>query len=207
MKNVGDNVSINNPNALVEKQRFDIQALQNDLASTNETNGSNALINIITKPDNVEEVASLLESYFEGITSQNTTTHTNDLQVSQRSTVVNIPIEKETMEFPLQDLTPNGRNFENELAVGEEPIDSNSVPEWSLNVGEPSELIVVKQFAESFATAFENEISEIKNNPLSSKKLTKTQYREIAEKCRRVQMNKRFCRHIYLTMITNTLLL
>lgn len=159
MKNVNDNVSINK-------------------------NGSNALINIITKPDNVEEVASLLESYFEGITSQNTT-KTNDSQVYQKSTVINTPIENEPIEFPLQeDLGLNCRNFENELAVGEEPIDSNSIPEWSLNVGEPTELIVVKQFAESFASAFENEIAEITNTPLSSKKLTKTQYREIAEKCR-----------------------
>ncbi|GES89716.1 snRNA-activating protein complex subunit 3-like [Rhizophagus clarus] len=146
MKNVGDNVSLDNPNALVEKRRFDIQ---NDLASINETkNGSIALANIITKP------------------------------VSQRSNVVNTPIENETIGSPLQEL--NRRNFENELAVGKELIDSNSIPEWSLNVGEPTELIVVKQFAESFATAFENEISEIKNTP---KKLTKTQYREIAEKC------------------------
>ncbi|GBB93517.1 hypothetical protein RclHR1_21870001 [Rhizophagus clarus] len=176
MKNVGDNVSLDNPNALVEKRRFDIQ---NDLASINETkNGSIALANIITKPGNAEEVASLLESYFEGIPSQNTTAKTNDSQVSQRSNVVNTPIENETIGSPLQEL--NRRNFENELAVGKELIDSNSIPEWSLNVGEPTELIVVKQFAESFATAFENEISEIKNTP---KKLTKTQYREIAEKC------------------------
>lgn len=165
MKNVNDNVSINNETK----------------------NGSNALINIITKPDNVEEVASLLESYFEGITSQNTTTQTNDSQVYQKSTVVNTPIENEPIEFTLQeDLALNGRNFENELAVEEEPIDSNSISEWSLNVGEPTELIVVKQFAESFAAAFENEIAEITNTPSSSKKLTKTQYREIAEKCRQV---------------------
>ncbi|RGB42026.1 snRNA-activating protein of 50kDa MW C terminal-domain-containing protein [Rhizophagus diaphanus] len=162
MKNVNDNVSINNETK----------------------NGSNALINIITKPDNVEEVASLLESYFEGITSQNTTTQTNDSQVYQKSTVVNTPIENEPIEFTLQeDLALNGRNFENELAVEEEPIDSNSISEWSLNVGEPTELIVVKQFAESFAAAFENEIAEITNTPSNSKKLTKTQYREIAEKC------------------------
>jgi hypothetical protein len=89
---------------------------------------------------------------------------------------MNTPFENETIGSQLR-----GHNSENELAVEDEPTDSSSTPEWSLDVGEPTELIVVKRFAESYATAFEQEISEIRN---ASSKLTKTQYREIAEKCR-----------------------
>ena len=179
MKNVNNKVTINTPsikNALVEKQR------RNDLASTNENN-SNTLADIITKPSNIEEVASLLEAYFEEITSQNTTAQMNNSQVTQRSAIVSTPFENETIGSPLRVPALNGRNSENELAVEDEPADSTTIPEWSLNVGEPTELIVVKQFAETYATAFEQEISEIRN---ASSRLTKTQYREIAEKCRRV---------------------
>ncbi|RIA88113.1 snRNA-activating protein of 50kDa MW C terminal-domain-containing protein [Glomus cerebriforme] len=167
MKNINNNVSVEIPNvtnASVEKQSFDTRALQNDLISIND-------INIITKPDNVEEAATLLEAYFETINNQSTTIQKNTSQISI-STGVNTHIEEPAL---------NGRNSENELAAGDEPTDSNSIPEWSLNVGEPTELIVVKQFADSFATAFEHEISEIQNIPLSSKKLSKSQYREIAE--------------------------
>src|SRR4051794_20003130 len=100
-------------NALIEKTH----TLQNDLDSTNETtNNSNTLINIITKPDNIEEVASLLEAYFEGI---NTTVQANN---PQGSAIVNTAIENET--FPLQeDPALNDHNSENELAIEDGPTD------------------------------------------------------------------------------------
>jgi hypothetical protein len=170
------------------KVSTNIQNITNDLAdktpesnlvSNETTNNSNTLINIITKPDNIEEVASLLETYFEGITTTDQTNNNNS-QVFQDSA---IDIENETL--PLQeDPASNGHNSENELTVEDGPTDSSSTPEWSLNIGEPTELIVVKQFAETFANTFEQELSEMQDISSGSKKLTKTQCREITEKCR-----------------------
>ncbi len=210
MKSINNNVSIDMPNIanpIVEKQRFDTQTLQNDLASINETtnnsNTSNSLFNIITQPDNIEDVASLLEAYFEGFASQNTTVQANSSRVFQKSTTINTSAESEpigiTNQFSLQDPTINdhyseteGFNNDKSIVVEGESIDSISTSdqqqkqksEWSLNVGEETELIIVRQFAKSFSNAFEHEISEMQNVSSSSKKLTKVQYREIAEKCR-----------------------
>ncbi|CAG8735301.1 2072_t:CDS:2, partial [Funneliformis caledonium] len=201
-----NNVSIDMPNianALVEKQRFDCQTLQNELVSinemTNNSNANNSLFNIVTQPDNIEDVASLLEAYFEEFSNQSTTTfQTNNSQDSQRSATVKTFVENEPItianNFSLKEGPLNEHNSENEgFNIDEplaEPIDYNSTSEqqkqkneWSLNIGEPTELIIVRKFAKSFSNAFEREISEMQSVSSSSKKLTKSQYREIAEKC------------------------
>ncbi|CAI2189775.1 18163_t:CDS:2, partial [Funneliformis geosporum] len=200
-----NNVSIDMPNianVLVEKQRFDCQTLQNELVSinemTNNSNTNNSLFNIVTQPDNIEDVASLLEVYFEEFSNQSTTFQTNNSQVSQRSTTVNTFIENDPItianNFSFKGPSLNEHNSENEGFNIDEPlveqIDSNSTSEqqkqkneWSLNIGEPTELIIIRKFAKSFSNAFEREISEMQSVSSSSKKLTKSQYREIAEKC------------------------